>query len=259
MPNAILAGVPANLTKQVKAALKRLNSVNWNFQIVESRDRRIAAITANDIETVRKMACKSGGAHVIAFDDNRNRLVKANLIRPYFRFRWGDMTALRAVAGELQPFIDSVASVLLEEDAWRNVMPKDKASPLVLPSRIFDVRKDVADIWSMSEAFNKEAKYFPRLEATLARFCKEHLKQYASDQPRYFVDGSHRVWKDSGPYHGVAPFPRYWKYSFRLNEKFHFDVEHEQGREFAFTDALDQRHNVKATCHANIDTHGHVR
>lgn len=260
MPHAILAGVPHSLAKRVNAALLGLNAQHWRVSLEPGRDQKFASIDEAQVESLVRAATERGGAHVLGVTERRGQQAVAERIRSHLRFRWFDPAALRAVSSGQATFIEAMQAALAEEDAWReHVMPASKASPLVLPKDVFEAAKEYGAVWDLAESYNKERDFFLQLETKLARFTGTHSKKVKTEAGRYWVDESSRVWKDSGPYHGKAPFPRDWKYSFCLPDGFHFDVSHERGRAFTFRDRQGTTHAVKADSYANVDAHGYKR
>jgi len=61
-----------------------------------------------------------------------------------------------------------------------------------------------------------------------------------------------------GPPHTGAPFPRGWKFSYRLPDGFHYDVKHLEQRRFFIIDAVGMRHPSGAKGYINVDPHGYI-
>jgi hypothetical protein len=74
-----------------------------------------------------------------------------------------------------------------------------------------------------------------------------------------WVDSKDRCFDHSQARHGVAEFPRNWKYSFELTDGFHYDVRHLEGRAFQLYDADGSAHGAERNSYINIDPHGVVR
>ena len=259
MPHAVLAGVPPAWARQLKAALNYVERVDWTFSIFQSKETRGIGVAIGQIEQLQREAHQRGGAHVFGVG-GRDRGVISDALRRYFRFRWLDAEALRAVPTNHDPFVAELKCAVDEEDAWRAALhPVDKSSPLALPQEGFAAHSGVAHIWEMCEAFNKEAGFFSTVANRIVRFSNCHLKKWDKHSERFFIDEASRVWKDDGPYHGEAPFPRDWKYSSALPAGFHFDVQHEQRKAFEYTDAARVKKAVAAAKHCNVDAHGFLR
>lgn len=258
MALALLAGVPPKLVRQVKAAAAALPSnirLAWEVKTFPA-DGTDVQIDKRKIPLLLERASQSTGTHIIGFHQTDGRSEIANAVRRHFRFRWGEAPKLWIVAQNIASFRDYLLEILSEEDKWRDfVMPLGRDSPLILPSGVFEPKHRHADIWGECEMFNREDNHFPQLGRKIKHFSKEHLKQKEGN-PSYFVDASSLVWKDSGPFHGITPLFRDWKYSHKLVPGFHFDVEHEGEAGFLLTDALAGKHTIKPKKHINIDSHG---
>src|SRR5207249_6144647 len=76
---------------------------------------------------------------------------------------------------------------------------------------------------------------------------------------RRWVDSSNRIFDHTGARHGRPPFPRGWKYSYRIPDGFHFDVTVLDDRAFVLCDALGANHTADAGGYLNVDPHGYVR
>src|SRR5918992_2493778 len=74
-----------------------------------------------------------------------------------------------------------------------------------------------------------------------------------------WVDGNDCVFDHTGPRHGTAPFPRNWKYSYRMEDGFHYDVCDRNQRAFQIADQSNTVHRIKSSGYINLDAHGHAR
>ncbi|NMM14944.1 MAG: hypothetical protein HHJ17_15595 [Rhodoferax sp.] len=256
---ALLAGIPQKLVRQAKAAVKAIPEqmlAGWDIRVFPAKGEN-PEITDADLPDLLQRAANADGAHIIGFHQTGGQGRVAVALRTHFRFRWGSNEMLWSVAGSLDQFREHVESILMEEARWReHVMPADKSSPLILPKKVFEPLAGHADIWEECEMFNREVEHFEQLSKKIKHFAKEHTKPYQANQPSYMVDRDRLVWKDKGPYYAKAPFPRQWKYSLHVGEAFHYDVEHQQGREFTLTDTSGTANSIKPTKHINIDCHG---
>jgi hypothetical protein len=259
MPHAIVAGIPSPVARRIGAALEKVSPCDWTFSLFPGRDQKRASLEPRQVEALQQEAAQRGGAHVFAMTENRDNGPVAEQLRTYFRFRWLEPSMLRLVAQDEEAFIKQVQDVLKEETAWRaRVMPDSKNSALVLPRRIFSCTAQSDVIWQLAEKYNDGPEAFSAFERHAHKFELSHRRKVRSYERSYWVDDNRRVWKDDGALHGVAPFPRGWKYSWALPVGFHFDVEHEQERAFTLRDHEGRQHEVKASKYVNIDAHGWV-
>lgn len=259
MPNAIVAGVPPQWLRQVRAALDRLDTPHWSFTTFPSKGAREVGVELASVPLLQSKAHELDGAHILAFG-GRNRNEIAQDLRTHFRMRWLSSETLRAATANLEPFVEELQIVLAEEDSWRAALhPIDKRSALTLPQHGFVAVGGLPNIWALCEAFNKEEGFFQALVGHLERFSALYRKKWDNHSQRFFIDDKSRVWKDEGPYHGTAPFPRDWKYSSLLPPKFHYDVQHERGQAFEYVGRDGRSKSVAANRHCNVDAHGYLR
>lgn len=257
MPTVLLAGVPEKWMRRAKPIALAISEMGrWNFQFFPCPAGH-PEIGATQVNQLLERAIDLDGPHIIGFQQTDNRASIAGQIRQHFRFRWGDAAILKTVGAGPEQFRAHLEGILEEEDRWReHIMPQDKSSPLILPANVFSKIQKHEDIWGQSEMYGREPDHFERLARKIKHFEQEHLKAYTNGAT-FMVDRSGLVWKDAGPYHATTPFPRRWKYSRLLVDKFHYDVEHEKGAAFIITDSAKKVISVKANKHANIDCHGY--
>lgn len=255
---ALLVGHPEKLAKQIRAALRDELVQGWEIKFLPGRNKDKAEINERDLTEIFKKAADVGGAHIIGFHQVGDSNVIARQIRPFFRFRKGDCGLLWSVADGFEKFREHIKNSLLEELEWRkHIKPARKSSPLVLPQHVFSPLHGFETLWEESEMFNREIQYFENLAKKIHQFSTSHTKAYKQDDLRFMVDHARLVWKDAGPYHAEPPFPFNWKYSYSLEPGFHFDVEHQHGKEFELKDIKGTAHRVKAGSRVNIDPHGY--
>lgn len=260
MPQALIAGVPMGWARQVRAALEKVHAPDWSFSVFPGDDARVIGLSDKQLPALFAAAAKGDGAHVFCVAEGRNRQMLAAAIREHFRFRWLPSEVVRAATTGAEQLVEELERAVLEEVKWRTTLhPVLKSSPLALPQTGFAAERSVSSIWAMCEAFNKEDGFFDTVDAALNRFRMQHLRKWDKHNERFFIDQSNRVWKDDGPYHGEAPFPRDWKYSSCLPACFHFDVQHALGKPFSFDDRSRRNKSVAATKHCNVDAHGYLR
>jgi len=89
---------------------------------------------------------------------------------------------------------------------------------------------------------------------------REFERAYLRKQAHYqWIDDRDLIFGRNGSRHADAPFPRGWKFSYRLPDGFHYDVVHLERRKFSLTDIGGALHITVANGHLNIDPHGYVR
>jgi len=207
------------------------------------------------------MASQNESVHILGFSAQSNRDYYANKIRPYFRFRWFDHSLLKYL-GRPDPteFTRGIFSDLVEETEWAiRVKPKDLDSPLLLPECSFAADGRHRELWRHASA--RESNDILGAEKAIQSFWKTHRKKVTVSSPIGYkwVDQRDRIYSPDKLRHAIAPFPREWKYSYRIEAGFHFDVTHSNGRQFELIDANGRLNRANTGGHINIDPHGHVR
>ncbi|MBI4179172.1 hypothetical protein HY522_07110 [bacterium] len=222
--------------------------------------RARAEVRGAEVEKAIREANNHVSPHVLGLS-LQDAAVKADIgrkIRPYFRFIWLANRVLGHFPHSVGSFIEAVNTVLEQEDLWaETVKPRDTASPLLLPACSFEADGQCHGIWGAAEQFGDAGNIVGAARA-IHRFHAIHW-QSTREGPRRWKDLSSRVFNHMGPAHGIAPFPRGWKYSFRLPDGFHYDVTEAEGRAFVLLDIANVRHAVEKGRYLNIDPHGYVR
>ena len=263
MATAILLGVPPSYIGTLKSALTKERTLlgAWSVVFVPAPRKEIE-ISIGMIKRTHEIAAKSNEPHILGFSAQSNRHEVANAIKPYFRFRWFDHSLLRVLGSpKPAPFVQSLVSALAEESYWAElVMPSGLDSPLLLPECSFTPKRREAELWRHACAYGDRQNILGARKA-INSFRSAHYRKvsYKTFSAQRWVDEQERVFDKDGPRHGVAPFPRDWKFSYRIELGFHFDVTSVDGKQFALTDASGKRHQVGAGDHLNIDPHGYVR
>jgi hypothetical protein len=260
MPTAIIAGLPPDIERRVRSAADRRLplSPNWSVKWFRSKSR-VPGLAPSQLSAVNGAASEEVDAHILALR-GRDRTLDALLsaqVAPYFRVRWIEARLLRLIPHAVEEFLDDIARVLSEELEWSsNVKPQDESCCLLLPQCAFAADQHVQQLWAAASGAGSE-----RIRAAIRvveNFRSAHWKLYRNGE-RKWIDDDGRVFDHLGPRRGrVAPFPRSWKFSYRLPPGFHFDVESRDSRAFAVDTSDGQRHTILAGGHLNIDPHGQV-
>ncbi len=196
--------------------------------------------------------------HVIAIKPNDKILARKmqKMIHPNFRFRWFDRNNFFLLASKKYSyFVNEFNNVLAEEEEWcGNVKPCSLQHPLLLPEMSF-VSKGV-DIWR--QASHSGLERIIAAKRALFSFAKIHISKKRSGNGRVWLDAKDRHFDWSGPRHGKAPGLNGWKYSYPIEEGFHYDVTYTKGS-FEINDYLNKSYLVPSSRHINICPHGHIR
>ena len=259
MNTAIIVGMLRGTVDRFEAYIKRDSRSTlsgWMLKFVPGR-RANDEVHPNEISKALTEAGQSTHPHIMCFSkqEKQQRRRVAEAIRPYFRFRWLDNKVLGLKPDEMMLALNHV---LNEEIIWaEHVMPKDIYSPLLLPECSFEADPDVSHLWGIAREFGD-----PSMPIGTGRVI-EHFRDIhwrpTESAGRRWTDSSSRIFSHAGQRHGAAPFPRSWKYSFKIDDSFHFDVTSSHSRAFSVLDATGVVHKVADDCHINVDPHGYVR
>ena len=267
MAIALLAGLPSRYLQRVKDALAAAagDFAGWNFAFIVSP--KGPNVQLRDRKLIYAEAENRGSLHVVGFSAERNREDVAAAIRPFFRFRWFDHTVLRALdTPDSTPFVTLLMSDLAEESDWaERVKPRSHSDALLLPEPCFVCSSTHSQMWSKAEAYGSTDSV-PAAEKAIAGFEHQYNQriqfQTFGQAPRSqykWMDDRRIVFDENGARHGIAPPPRGWKYSYRLEDAFHYDVSKQNGGEFKIADAERQIHSISRNGYINLEAHGYVR
>jgi hypothetical protein len=259
MPVAIVAGVPPDIDRRIQAALRSEASFGgWQILWLRSNGRT-PGLAPGQIEIAANLAAEHNGANLLVFRgrsaDDENALL-ARLV-PNFRVRWIEATLLKLIPHDMPKFFGRISECLSEEAVWIDeVKPKDESCCLLLPSCAFSAKSEVRHLWTAaSEAGIERIRLAVRAKE---RFSATHwLPQ--KNGARAWTDMDGRVFDHRGARHGIAPFPRMWKFAYQTTPGFHFDVTSRLSRNFHIQAFDGWRYNVPGSNHVNIDSHGYIR
>jgi hypothetical protein len=151
--------------------------------------------------------------------------------------------------------MEHLNEVLEEETEWGiSIKPKDIYSALLLPRSSFEPRTAGESVWALAEQYG-DRRHIEHVASTIEQFRTRHWLTKQADG-HY---GRDLYFDNLGERHGIADFPKNWKYSLRFEDGFHFDVSSARKRGFNLCDATGAIHNVINDEHLNVDPHGYVR
>ena len=268
MPRFILAGHQRGLAKFVEEAIEVAKAANrlggWEACLLHSRLQNQSILEAGQVAQVLEEASKDGGGHVFGISVDRGRARVEQQIKPYFRFRWINPSAVAKVGQrDFEPLIAELERAILEDAAWiESVKPKNPASPLALPGTLFKAKGEFANLWTRCEAYG-DIGAIRAAGALINKFTASFRKPIDTNKNEKtpWLDHADWVWKDDGEEHGTAVFPKNWKYSWSVPEKFHFDVMPKDPKTKShFMDVNGVNHKLpKNSKYMNITVHGEVR
>jgi hypothetical protein len=267
MATALLAGLPNRYLSRVKAVLAaaRAELENWEFIYLVSP--KGPDLQIRDRKRIYTEAERRGSLHVLGFSGERNRDNVAAAIRQYFRFRWFDHSMLPLLdTPDPSRFVSALSSTLSEELAWaEQIMPSSSSDALLLPQPCFRCSGTHSRMWSKAEAYGSTDSV-QAADRAIGDFEREYNQRiqfqtrgHALRLQNKWMDDRRIVFDENGARHGIAPAPRAWKYSYRIEDGFHYDVSKQNRDEFTITDADGESHRVEKNWYINIEIHGHVR
>lgn len=256
---AILLGLPTTLTQRIRASTRAQLAEcrgGWSVEYVISHPTK-TQIGERDILRTLDLASARDSPHVIGLStqDGAVRQGIARRIRPHFRFAWLDTKLLSHVPHNIPALISGLNLLLEQEEVWADlVRPSRTDSPLLLPSCTFITSHET--LWAKAELFGDSQMIRSAADA-VSRFHDDHWRPTDAG-PRRWTDDTKLIFDHSGPRHRVAPFPRSWKYSFRIPDGFHYDVTAAHGKGFTLCGIDGYPQTTHKGGHLNIDPHGHI-
>jgi hypothetical protein len=260
---AIIAGLVRGQIKRIDSFLREGGAAfrdNWEIVYIPAR-RDHPEIALQDVKIIMERAAQHERPHIIGVA-KRDKQVTQRVereINQYFRFRWLDTRLLAYLGNDFKGFVVKLNELLAEEELWSEaIRPRDVRSPLLIPRMCFETAHPHRDVWSLCEQYG-DITGIGAVRAAIERFRSAHFVQMEQGNPRRWLDRNNRIFDHTGPRHGVAPFPRNWKYSYQFEVGFHFDVKERSDRAFKFRDCFSNSHDVKTNGYLNVDPHGYVR
>ena len=263
MGTALLVGIPSGYVGAAKSAIAQNATLfdTWSVKYVPC-SRKDPEILDWMVRRAQEFADQQGDPHIFGFSAQKDRHRAADQLKPYFRFRWFDHLLLKCL-GRTDPssFLQQLASDLAEESEWAtHVKPSNVDSPLFLPECSFEPGRKHLELWRHASAYG-DPQNIVGAEKAIESFRNAHHRKvnFKGSHAYKWVDERERIYDQGGPRHGIAPFPMGWKYSYKMEPGFHFDVTRLDGRRFELMDAHGKSFRVSPGGNLNIDPHGYVR
>jgi hypothetical protein len=260
MPTAIIAGLPPDTDRRVQQFLKEHTPFPSLWRVTWFRSNgQIPGLAPSQLQEVAQQAASACRAHLLVFRGRPKKEEERVLskISLYFRMRWIEVALLKLIPHSMERFLDAINLLLNEELEWsETVKPKDDSCCLLLPECTFSAASEVRHIWTAaSERGTERIKLAAR---ACKRFQTVHWLTHRNGS-RAWIDSVDRVFDHRGARHGMAPFPRQWKFSYQATPGFHFDVTSRSSRDFIVHASDGDRYPRPGSGHVNIDPHGYVR
>jgi hypothetical protein len=260
VPTAIISGLPLDIDRRVQKVVSDVSPFppNWTATWLRSNGRT-PGLAPSQVDEVLEVASQSESSHILIFQGRskaEERSVFDGLI-PFFRVRWLEQTLLKLIPHNTGRFFEEVNSVLAEELQWNEtVKPSELSCCLLLPQCAFAADKAVRHVWTA--ATERGAERIKLAARVSAEFRARHWLPSKAGA-RVWIDAEGRIFDHRGVRHGLAPFPRGWKFSYKIANGFHFDVTSMDARAFGLLGSNLKTHTALAGAHVNIDPHGYVR
>lgn len=249
MPLSIIAGISLPHIRQNKGFVP--TAPGWSIKVIPAANRA-------DLSTCWKqvLALANGssvdGTHILAYHKpEKERGFYERSVYSRHRLVWLEPTDLRVYG--TSEFNESIRRILDFESDWRKrIRPATPASPLILPETAFDAERDVEDLWRRGQWVRVG---YDEIESVCRLSERFYMLHHTGN---CWVDGRRRRFVPTSAKHGGhVEDSRLWKYTFRVPEWFHFDVDCPGRGAFFIRDHDGISHKV--TRHTNIDCHGHIR
>lgn len=260
MPIAIILGLPKRVSHRLRAAVKSKEvsfRACWDVKLFSSPGKPFE-IDQSDTQGVLR-GIKEEGPHVLAFKSPRpeDKAYLRTHVAPYFRFRWLENAWIdNPETQDLSELISRINSLLEEEEEWDAfIQPHDLDSPLLIPEICFGSRSQVRNMWD--DASTSDGQRIASVLKTINRF-KEFHEHRKDDGSKAWLDQSSRIFDWSGDTHGIADYPRKWKFSYAIQEGFHFDVRSATKNKHFELKSVDGE-KISTSTYLNVDPHGHIR
>ena len=254
---AVLLGIPQSYVKRAKAAIAKSGRfVAWTFEYLPTTESR-PAIPAKAIDRLENLVGEHDDVHLLGLSNQPDRQDLVAELRRCFRFRWfGHKTLGTLASSSPEPFLARLAADLAEEVIWaQQIKPMDLKSALLLPENCFDTHSPHDNLWRAASSFGDQEN-IRSAKIAIERFGQRYFRR--ADGKTRWIDRNDRIFDHQGQRHGVAPFPRDRKFSFRFEMGFHYDVTSLDGRQFNLRVSNSSR-TVPAEGYLNVDPHGEVR
>ena len=278
METAILLGIPSPYVARLRTVLASRDELrqDWSLKFVPA-PKKTPEINRGIVLQSGRLANENVNAHISAiaikqavpfqgdspmlwlgFSTQQQRAELTAELAQSFRFRWCDelVKNLNCLATpDPAPFLQRLIIDLAEEEIWSSrVKPTDIGSPLLLPESSFGVGGNHRDMWHHARSYGDTLNIEGAAKA-VRNFERVYLRKVEHYQ---WIDDRDLVFGREGPRHAAAPFPRGWKFAYRLPDGFHYDVKHREQHRFFITDAVGKRHPSGTKGYINVDPHGYV-
>lgn len=248
MATLILAGVPRGVFLRNKSF--QVAVPGWKVVWVKSKSDRVD-VTNSWADVVAAADETEDGAHILAFHSNQDsRAQFEDDIYARHRLIWLDKALLREYGS--QSFNEALIHIAGFERDWReHIRPAHHGDPMILPESAFRPFGGFDDTWIRVQRVRDGWDDLTKLRTRLDRFTARHRILDG------WFDSRDLIFDGRGTRHGIAQKFWRWKYTFLVDQQFHFDVRHKHNSRFEVYDKKGKVHRING--YTNIDCHGHIR
>lgn len=263
-PILLIAGVPQKIYQRTKHINFEVPS--WSVRILASPNKDRPEWSGGFADRVlTEVLAHPGGGHVLAFGEEGKKEPWSQRLRVHLRVRWLNNHNLYLLTSDPASFGLMLRAEAQFETEWRSrVRPVDDRSPLLLPGPDCFLPVAYSQLWDKAKTVGPSSHPGgPLRELTQVAQQIDGFRQ-----THHYFDSARRKdgWRDrrdliftADEWHAVPPEQWNWKFSFRVVDGFHYNVNHVKGRSFLLTCFDGTVHRQKSGQHVNVDCHGSCR
>lgn len=265
LPLLILAGIPAKSTGR-KAdyelaypgwECKRIDATGKDVDLQYCWDRVLATIAHHEEH-------EDAGIHVLAFHKPESDYPEfKKQVAPYHRIVLLSTTLLSHFGRDMEAFRAALDERVSFEEAWRqHVLPTMLSAPLLLPKEHFAIPGRYKQIWGEATDLHDDVNALFILGKTIRQFEIDQSGEVGSGAGKQvgYKDDKKRLFTYNGARHGRiwedGRLCLRWKFNYKMDEGFHYDVVPIDGRPMYFkSDGVEREFHG----HVNVYPHGFIR
>ena len=249
MPLLIIAGITRSIVQRNPGYTPKVDG--WNVELIGSLDKR-----RPDLHTCWRDALSAAekdeqGAHIFAYHYREDEYRFFNRqMRDSHRLVWMDKDTLNSFGSDL--YLSKIQGHIDFEVQWREKLrPQSTSAPSLLPESSFSPKR-YEDLWERIRTARFGRDDLQRIHMRVRAFRRTHYHRghWEDDRGLHFKAAPER--------HGSCPIHGSTKFTYRLPEGFHYNVQNSRhNRRFSVRNSEGIWRSF--TRYTNIDCHGHIR
>lgn len=258
-PILILAGIPAGSTAKMNRNYT-FEWPGWDCRRCDTQSKKVdLSVAWRDVTTIVAEQDKDPnmqGVHVLAFHKVQSEQYRfLNALAPYHRIVFLP-TSLLSLFSDAGKFNEALRGFVAFEERWRQeIRPSALSAPLLLPEDYFSAPAPYSQLWSNARAVTNDGANdndrCAELRKAINQFQIQLHRQRETDLG--YVDTAGRFFVYNGERHGRGKPGDNWKFTYWMEEGFHYDVSRFEG------DGSIMFGGRKYGDHVNIYPHGLLR